>query len=247
MAVDSMCVIADIMLNQGRIEEGIALARTAYDVSLQIGNAWSQVNSMYHLAFGRLERGAVAEALVLAERCVALTEEFKLQALQVNSYILLGIVQRAAGAVDAARTTHQTALRLGQHISSAALIAAVAVELCADYTMLGQWEESEAFAFQAAIGKSDLFVLVFGLRRWYVTEALVRAGQVELATEDLARWKARVEESLRHRISYLRAVALLARAQGQNERATTALQEALAIARAVHLISEEKDIEAALK
>lgn len=247
MAVDSMCVIADIMLNQGRIEEGIALAQTAYDVSLHIGNAWSQVNSMYHLAFGRLERGAVAEALVLAERCVALTEEFKLQALQVNSYILLGIVQRAAGAVDAACTTHQTALRLGQQIPSSALIAAVAVELCADYAMLGQWEESQAFAFEAATGKSDLFVLVFGLRRWYVTEALVRAGQVELATEDLARWKERVEESLRHRISYLRAVAILARAQGQNDRATTALQEALAFARALHLISEQKDIEAALR
>jgi len=77
---------------------------------------------MYHLAFGRLERGAVTEALALAERCVALTEEFKLQVLQVNGYILLGIVQRTFGAVDEACTTHQTALRLGQQLSSPALI-----------------------------------------------------------------------------------------------------------------------------
>jgi hypothetical protein len=130
---------------------------------------------LYHLAFGRLERGAVAEALALAERCVALTEEFKLQVLQANSYILLGIAQRATGMVEAARTTHQTSLRLVRQKSSQVLIAAAAVELCVDYAMLEQWRESEVFALQTATGKSDLYVVVFGLSSWYVTEALVRA------------------------------------------------------------------------
>jgi hypothetical protein len=69
---------------------------------------------------------------------------------------------------------------------------------------------------------------------------------VELATEDLARWKARVEESLRHRIPYLRTVAVLTRAQGQNDLAVNALQEALSIVQSLHLVSEQKDIEAAL-
>lgn len=247
MAVDSMCVIADIMLNQGRVEEGIALAQTAYDVSLEISNMWGQVNSMYHLAFGRLERGAVKEALMLAERCVALTEEFKLQVLQVNSYTLSGIVQRALGTIDEACSTHLTALRLGQQVSSPALIAAAAVELCADYAMLGQWENAETLALQVAMGKSNLFVLVFGLSRWYVTEALVRAGHIQLAIEDLDRWKARIGESPRHRIPYLRAQAVLVRAQGQNDRATIALREALSIAQSLHLVGEQRDIEAALQ
>ena len=92
-----MCVVADILLNQGHIEAGMALAQKALEISLEIGNAWSQVNSMYHIATALLERGNHAEALALAERCVALTEEFHLQVLQVNMYTLLGIVQRASG------------------------------------------------------------------------------------------------------------------------------------------------------
>jgi hypothetical protein len=47
-----------------QIEEGMALARTAYDVSSDIGNTWGQVNSMPHLARGKLGRGAMEETLV---------------------------------------------------------------------------------------------------------------------------------------------------------------------------------------
>jgi len=247
MEVDSMCVIADIMLNQGRVEEGITLAQTAYDLSLNIGNAWGQVNSMYHLAFGKLEQGAVTVALELANRCVALTEEFKLLVLQMNSYILLGIVQRAFGAVDDARNTHLTALELGKQLSSPALLAAAAVELCADYAMLGQWVETETLALEVVTGKSDLFVMVFGLSRWYVTEALLRAGHVQLATEDLERWEARVDESTRHRIPYLRAIAIFASFKKQKGLNTVALQEALTIAQSLRLESEQKEIIALLQ
>ncbi len=247
MEADSTCVTANICVNQGRVEEGIALAQMAYEVSKAIGNAWGQVNSMYHLAFGKLERGAATEALLLAERCIALTEEFKLQVLQVNGYILLGIVQRTLGAVAEACVTHVKALQLSQQISSPAFIAAAATELCADYAMLGRWEDAGMLALEAATGKSDLFMLEFGLSRWYMTEALLRSGHVQLAAEDLARWKARIGESPRHRIPYLRAVAILARFQGQNASASTALQEALALARALQLESEQEEIVAALQ
>jgi DNA-binding SARP family transcriptional activator len=247
MEVDSMCVMASICMNQGRVEEGLALARTAYDVSTEIGNVWGQVNSMYHLAFVSLERGAVPEALEMAERCVTLTEEFKLQVLQVNGYILLGIVQRTLGARDEACTTHVTALDLAQQIASPALKAAAAIELCTDYALLERWRDAETAALEAATGKSNLFVLAFGLSRWHVTEALLRSGQVQLAIEDLERWKARIEESPRHRISYLHAVAVLAHTQGRNDSAIAALQEALALAQALQLESEQKEIEAALQ
>ena len=185
------------MLNQGRVEEGLEIAQRAYDLSTDIGNAWGQVNSMYHLAFGKLEQGAYMEARVLAERCVALTEEFKLHVLQVNSYNLLGIVQRFLRQLDEACATHQMAVKLGQHISSSALTAVAASELCADYALLERWDDAEALALQVANGKSDLFVMVFGLSRWYVTEALARTNHLELATEDLACCKARIEESPR--------------------------------------------------
>ena len=247
MEVDSMCLVADILLNQGRVEEGVALARTAYELSLKIGNAWSQVNAMYHLAFGALERGAYEEAFTLAERCVALTEEFKLQVLVVASYALLGIAQRAIGEIDAACATHMRAIESGQQMSSPALIAAAAMELCTDYALLGRWDDASACALSVVRGKSHLFVLVFGLSRWYVTEALIRAGHMDLAIDDLGRWRARVEESPRHRIPYLRAVAMVAQSQGQAEEAHAALQEALSLAHKLQLVSEEREIEALLQ
>jgi hypothetical protein len=46
---------------------------------------------------------------------------------------------------------------------------------------------------------------------------------------------------------HLRAAAIVAHAQGRPDRATNALQEALAIAQALHLVSEQKDIEAVLQ
>ena len=201
---------------------------------------------MYHLAFVALERGAYEEALNLAQRCVAITEEFKLHALQVNGYILLGIAQRKLQNIEEACATHLRAVELGQDMASPALIATAAGELCADYALLDRWEDAAACALQEVNGKSDLFVLVFGLSRWYVTEVLIRAGHVELAAQDLEHWKARLEESTRHHIPYLRAVAALALAQGEKERARAALQEAAELTRRLGLRREEEAIESSL-
>ena len=87
-------------------------------------------------------------------------------------------------------------------------------------------------------GKSDLFVMVLGLSRWYITEALVRAEYLQEAMEDLERWQTRIAESPRHRIPYLRALAVLAHAQGKTERAASALEEAQEIARRLNLAGD---------
>ncbi len=246
MEVDCMCVVADILLNRGHVEEAFTLSQNAYELAVKIGNAWSQVNAMYHLAFVALERGAYEEALNLAQRCVAITEEFKLHALQVNGYILLGIAQRKLQNIEEACATHLRAVELGQDMASPALIATAAGELCADYALLDRWEDAAACALQEVNGKSDLFVLVFGLSRRYLTEVLIRAGHVELAAQDLEHWKARLEESTRHHIPYLRAVAALALAQGEKERARAALQEAAELTRRLGLRREEEAIESSL-
>ena len=226
MQVDSMCVVADILLNQGHIEAGLDLAQQALDISLKISNAWSQVNSMYHIATAMLERGNHAEALALAERCVALTEESHLQVLQVNMYTLLGIVQRTSRQLEKAIATHLLAVEQARRIYSPALLAAAECELCADYALSGQWEEAAACALRVVHGKSDLFVMALGLSRQYITEALLRAGHMQEAIEDLHSWQARITESPRHRIPYLHAVAALAQAQGDTDSTASALEEA---------------------
>lgn len=246
MEVDCLCVLASIMLNQGRVEEGLQFAQTAYNASLAIGNAWGQVNSMYHLALGALERDACDEAREYAERCVGLCEEYKLSALGPGMYSLLGIAQRSLGLFDEARSTHQVALAMSEEMASPALIAAAAEELCADYVALGQWDDALANALRVVAGKSDLFVMGFGLNRWCVTASLTRGGEFQSARDDLEHWRARIQESPRHRMSYLRAVACLAHAEGQDTRATAALREALNMAQSLGLARERKEVEAML-
>lgn len=247
MEVDCVCMLASIEFNRGRIAEGIALAQRAYKVSLDIGNAWGQVNSMYHLALGALEQGAYEQARDLAQRCVALTEEFQLHVLQANMYSLLGIVQRSLGKPDEARASHLKALELAKIIASNALITMAASELCADEALLGNWEEAAALALDVVNRRSASFVMVFELSRWYVTEALIRAGYLERAREDLERWRARIEECFRHHIPYLRAVAALADAEGEPDKARAALREALSLAQEQGIVSEQQEIEAVLK
>ena len=46
---------------------------------------------------------------------------------------------------------------------------------------------------------------------------------------------------------HLRAAAIVAHAQGRPDRATNTLREALAVAQALHLVSEQKDIEVVLQ
>ena len=72
MEADCLCLLASILLNTGRTQEGITAARTAYTISLEIENVWGQANGSYHLAVGAMEMGGYAEALGLAQQCISL-------------------------------------------------------------------------------------------------------------------------------------------------------------------------------
>ena len=80
--------------------------------------------------------------------------------------------------------------------------------------------------------------MVLGLSRQYIIEALLRAGHMQEALEDLNRWQARIAESPRHRIPYLHAVAALAKAQGEAGRAESALEEAREMGRMFDLTGD---------
>jgi tetratricopeptide (TPR) repeat protein len=147
-------------------------------------------------------------------------------------------VQRASGKLEEAIATHKLAVEEAQRISSPALLAAAECELCTDYALSGQWEEAAAHALRVVHGKSDLFVMALGLSRQHITEALIRAGYMQEAQEDLNRWQARIAESPRHRIPYLRAVAALAQAQGETDRAEKALEEAREMGRRLGIMED---------
>ena len=124
-------------------------------------------------------------------------------------------------------------------------IEAVAAELCADCAMAGAWEEAHAHALQALTVRTDTFLHFTKLTLWCQTEAFVRAGEIERATEDVRRFGACIGSSRRYRIPYLRALAVLAKFHGELHQPTKYLQEAARLAEEIGLPGELWSIHAA--
>jgi tetratricopeptide (TPR) repeat protein len=101
-------------------------------------------------------------------------------------------------------------------------------------------------SLQALAHRTDFFVASTKLTLWYETEALLRAGEIERATEDVRRYGERIGTSRRYRIPYLRALAVLARYRGETDQAIAYLQEAAQLAEEIGLPGELWSILAAI-
>jgi len=77
-------------------------------------------------------------------------------------------------------------------------------------------------------------------------EALARAGDIELATEDVKIYGEHFAHDRRFRIPYLRSLAVLARYRGEIEQAIAYLQEAEKFADEIELPGDLWSIKAAL-
>jgi tetratricopeptide (TPR) repeat protein len=161
------------------------------------------------------------------------------------SLILLGAVQRARLALDAARRAHLEARAMVTPAGVPSSTEAVAAELCADCALAGAWEEAYAYALQALTARTDTFLHLTKLTLWCQTEAFVRAGEIERATADVRRFGACIGTSRRYRIPYLRALAVLAKVQGEIEQSAQYLQEAARLAEEIGLPGELWSIHAA--
>lgn len=96
-----------------------------------------------------------------------------------------------------------------------------------------------------SLGDNILDIPSMNLTLWYETEALVRAGEIERATEDVRRYGERIGTSRRYRISHLRALAVLEQYRGETGVAIRCLQAAT-LAEEIGLPGELWPIQAAL-
>jgi tetratricopeptide (TPR) repeat protein len=243
MVVDSLSQAASSKINYGQPHAAISEARTAHTISIEIENAWGQVNSALPLAQGLLEIGAYAEASRTVQEAVAIAGAHKLYTLLGIGLILLGEVHRAMLNPDAARATHLEMMGMIEPLGLQPLVEALAAELCADCAVAGasgegKWEEAHAYALQALAHRTDFFVPSTKLTRWYETEALARAGEIELAAQDVEQYGKLAGSNRRYRISHLRALAVLAEYRGEVDTAIGYLQEAATLAEAIGLPGE---------
>jgi DNA-binding SARP family transcriptional activator/predicted ATPase len=238
MEVDCLCQVALVKINTGRPVEGLHAAHAALDICQESENAWGQINCTIHLAMASLELGAYADALAYAQRGVQITRDHKLPILVWMTLTMLGKVQRALFNLDAARAAHLEALALTEDTAMLMFTEMNAIELCADCALAGAWDDAYLYAVKVLNSGPGYFYVYTGHDRWYITEALVRAGERERAAEDARRFGERLGTSRRFRIVYLRSVAVLAQSRGEIDTALAHLQEAEKLAEEIGLPGE---------
>ncbi|HET9918911.1 MAG TPA: AAA family ATPase [Ktedonobacteraceae bacterium] len=243
MEADCLCLLANAYLHRGRLLEASSQARSALTINQEIENIWGQVNAMYELSSGLLDMGAYTEALEIAQQAVASTRILSTRSSWANTMLLrslmqLGSVYRAIQASHAAREVDLEALKLNEAIVSQPYTAFVAMALCADYALAGEWTDAYRYARQAVIAEGSNALSNVVIPRWFVTEALLRGGDVALAKAHIARLSTHNGDGRRDRIQYLRAFAGLARWEGHLDQALSSLEEARALAEEIGLPGE---------
>ena len=163
----------------------------------------------------------------------------------ITSIALLGSIHRTLGDLDAALAAHAEAWSLAEGVDYALFTEHVAAELCADHAVRGDWHMAVSQARVAMQARRRHTAVYVGRVRWYETEALVRAGEVDIAAEDVRQFGQQVGDTSRFRIAYLRAEAVVSDARGQAEAAISALEQARALADTCGLPGEMWPIDAA--
>ena len=246
LEVDCLTIIALTKIWLGQIEAGIVDARAAYTISREIDNPWGQISSSAVLAFGLMDKGDYEAALSVAQQGRQQAQAHDLVLVSFLNLLILGMVHRALLALAAARSAHLEAAALSERAQSESFAEMSAAQLCADCALAGEWEEATRYAREAlSHRKYDVMPLVIS-QSWPETEALLRAGEVELAHEDARRWGELIGHIPRYRLPHLRSLALLAEWEGDTQQALAHLQEALALAEQIGLPGEQWQILARL-
>lgn len=122
----------------------------------------------------------------------------------------------------------------------------IVAELCADSALEGRWSEAYHYATQGLNAREALFHLYTGLTLWCESEALVRAGDVEQASQDMRHVKERLGNSRRYQLPYLRAKAVLTVHHRKFNQAPGYLSEAAQLAEGIGLPGEAWSIQATI-
>jgi len=239
MEADCIGILADIEINTGKPQGGLEMARLAFVISVDIENRWGQVNSAIHITRGLLECGKYAEALAVAKEGVLLARDLHFPLLLVFMLTMLGATYRALLQFSQARETHLEALEINATLPSQRYTSYCFAELCADAVFAREWEVAQNYAQQVVASRNANVIVWAETPRWTETAALMRGGFVEMATEGVRQFGEQFGSRQRCRISYLRALAILARAGHEKDQAQLCLQEALRLSEEMNLPGEQ--------
>ncbi len=256
LEAESLCGMARAKTNLGQPQAAIDLAQAAHALNLESDNTWGQAVSALNLGFVLLEASEWAEALTIAQAGVSIARAVSgFAPLPILNLTVLGNIYRAMLALDAAQAAHREAIAISESRPHQPLLRMTAGELCVDCALVGDWEAAYRYARQS-LAADNHSLLHGGLHHWYITEALMRGGEVALARADAQRFGEQFGHSRRYQIPYRRCLAVLdltsqpSPLEGEGEKgvrsAIAHLKEANTLAEAMSLPGEQWQILAAL-
>jgi tetratricopeptide (TPR) repeat protein len=246
LEAESLCGIARARANLGQPYTAIDLARTAHTFNLESDNTWGQAVSTLNLGFVLLEANEWSEALAVAKAGVEIAQAVSgFAPLPILNLTVLGNTYRAMLALEAAQAAHREAIAISESRPHQPLLRMTASEMCVDCGLVGDWEAAYRYARQS-LAAHNHSLLHGGLYHWYVTEALLRGGDLALAQAEAQRFGRQFGHSRRYQIPYRRCLAVLAEWQGDKKQAIEHLTIANTLAEEMDLPGEQWQILATL-
>lgn len=238
LEADCLSRVADARINFGQSAQGVAAARAAYAISLEIEHSWSQALSGYILTRGLVEIGSYEEALNIALKSTTEARTLTFSILLIMNLAALGQVYLALQSPGKAVELHLEALKVAEILSTRRYISMISSLLCAGLVLGGKWKEAADYASKA-LATRDIDGITFAeIPRWPETAALLYAGDTRRAGEDLQIFYERFGNNPRCLINYLRAKAQLLKSNGENVQAIPLLRQVLWLANNLKLPGE---------
>jgi len=239
MEVDCRNMLGSIALHSGRLAEAEEHLRLAWAESVEIGNLWGQANTGFNLAQLLLETGRYGQALAQIDKSMQAAEAGKPTPLTAGTLIVRGGIYRALLALEEALADHLEASRIFAATSNPHVAHLMAADLCADYALLGDWEEAYRYARQAVKHDRADAWLFSGFHEWLLLAALLRGGDERLARRAARQFGELIKDNPRYQIPHRRALSLLAEREDNLSQAGTHLAAALTLAEEIGLPGEQ--------
>jgi tetratricopeptide (TPR) repeat protein len=230
MEIQCLTYLSLIRTYQGRVQEGMAIAREARVISKALPERMETM-SLYALGAGLQGAGEYEEALALARRGTERAREVRDKFLLASNLDRLGEAHEVLQNLEEARAAYEEAVNLGHYEAYSH------ARFCVLAALSGDWHDAHTHA-RSAYEVGMFFHPMFSVHLHREVEALLRAGDEELAREEVRRFAERARANERDRMSYLRSLAVLSEWEGDTQGAIGQLQEAEALDEKIGLSGE---------
>jgi len=231
MEIRCLSILAYDRILQGRIREGIKIAREALGLSRELHER-AEATGSWALGMGLVDIGEYEEALELSRRGTEMARKLQNVFLLWHNLDYLGRTHEALLDLDEARRVYEEALGL-KGVLGPQYEAFSSTRLCAVAALSEDWEEAYAHAKRAQQGSTSFYFPDAFFLYYHEVEALLRGGDERSARQLVRRFAQRAQTNERERIPYLRSLAALSEFEGDTQRAIEHLHEARALAQKI--------------